>query len=115
LLRASEFRLVYWSGRRLASNNFVAFALPNGRAVSRFGMSLKSSPGERASSVTRNRVRRRVREILRRCRAQIPAGWDIVLHPKAAVGEANFAALEAEILRLFAKGLSTPSSQGNKG
>ncbi len=106
LLRSSDFRAVYRSGRRLASPHFVAFVLPNGRPHSRFGLSIKGVPKGRGAAVARNRIKRRVREILRRCRAEIPAGWDIVLHPKPAAGTRDFAALEAEVVRLFAKGLS---------
>jgi len=51
-------------------------------------------------------MKRRAREMLRRCRAEIPAGWDIVLHPKTTVSTADFAALEAELLGMFAKGLA---------
>jgi len=51
--------------------------------------------------VVRNRIRRRVREILRRNRAYIPEGWDIVIHPRRSVAEAPFAPLEAELMRLL--------------
>jgi ribonuclease P protein component len=49
----------------------------------------------------RNRIRRRVREIVRCQRQEIPAGWDIVIHPKSSVAEAPFAALTAELVRLL--------------
>ncbi len=106
LVRSSEFRAVYRSGRRLASSNFVAFVLPNGRAISRFGLSIKGAPKRGGASVLRNRMKRRVREMLRRLRAEIPAGWDIVLHPKTTAATADFAALEAEVLRMLARGLA---------
>ncbi len=106
LLRSSEFLAVYRSGRRLASPHFVAFVLPNGREHSRFGLSIKGVPRGRGAAVVRNRIKRRVREILRRRRGEIPAGWDIVLHPKPAAGTADFLALEAEVLRMFAEGVS---------
>jgi ribonuclease P protein component len=54
--------------------------------------------------VVRNRIRRRIREILRRNRTEIPSGWDIVIHPRRTVAEAPFAPLEAELVRLL-KGL----------
>ncbi len=110
LVRSSEFRAVYGLGQRLASPHFVAFVLPNGRAVSRFGLSIKASPKRWGGSVLRNRLKRRVREMLRRRRGEIPAGWDIVLHPKITVAAADFAALEAEILQMLARGLAGPSA-----
>ena len=34
-------------------------------------------------------------------RAEIPAGWDIVIHPRSSVAVAEFAALEAELMSLL--------------
>lgn len=53
----------------------------------------------------RNRIRRRVREILRLHRTEIPAGWDIVVHPRSAVARADFRALESELLGLLRSAL----------
>ena len=66
--------------------------------TSRFGVSVKKALG---SAVVRNRIRRRIREILRRNRTEIPSGWDIVIHPRRSVAEAPFAPLEAELFRLL--------------
>jgi ribonuclease P protein component len=66
--------------------------------ASRFGISVKKALG---GAVARNRIRRRIREILRRNKTEIPTGWDIVIHPKAAVARAEFAPLEAELVRLL--------------
>jgi ribonuclease P protein component len=49
----------------------------------------------------RNRIRRRLREIARLHREELPAGWDIVIHPKSSVAKAPFAALEEDFLRLL--------------
>jgi ribonuclease P protein component len=51
--------------------------------------------------VLRNRIRRRIREILRRHKTEIPSGWDIVIHPQRSVAQAPFAPLEAELVRLL--------------
>ena len=66
--------------------------------ASRFGISVKKALG---GAVIRNRIRRRIREILRRNRTEIPTGWDIVIHPRPSVAEAPFASLEAELVRLL--------------
>jgi len=68
------------------------------RGMSRFGISVKKALG---GAVVRNRIKRRVREILRCNRAEIPTGWDIVIHPKNSVARAAFAPLEAELVRLL--------------
>ena len=67
-------------------------------SVSRFGISVKKTVG---GAVVRNRIRRRIREILRRNRMEIPSGWDIVIHPRSSVAQAPFAPLEAELVRLL--------------
>ena len=127
LLRRVEFEAVYGAGQRRSSPQFSVFfrahAAPStetlgrepspagsstagrkagaareaGRA-SRFGISVKKALG---GAVVRNRIRRRIREILRRNRTEIPTGWDIVIHPKGTVARAAFAALEAELVRLL--------------
>ena len=72
--------------------------LPGRVRVSRFGISVKKALG---GAVVRNRIRRRIREILRRNRTEIPSGWDIVIHPRRSVAQAPFAPLEAELVRLL--------------
>jgi ribonuclease P protein component len=121
LLKRVEYEAVYGAGQRRSSPQFSVFfraqtALPNaaigretpregfavgalaaGRA-SRFGISVKKALG---GAVVRNRIKRRIREILRRNRTEIPSGWDIVIHPKSTVARAAFAPLEAELVRLL--------------
>jgi len=136
LLRRPEFEAVYGAGRRRSSPQFTLFfgsqrALTASRSLgapaadlaqrelvpsaatetrgagqgsrSRFGISVKKAIGP---AVVRNRIRRRIREILRRNQTEIPAGWDIVIHPRGSVAEAPFAPLEAELLSLL-KSLGT--------
>lgn len=121
LLKRAEYEAVYSAGQRRSSSQFSVFfrartVLPNetmGREPaqddssiqapaaelpSRFGISVKKALG---GAVVRNRIRRRIREILRRNRTEIPAGWDIVIHPKSTVARAEFAPLEAELVRLL--------------
>jgi len=122
LLKRVEYEAVYGAGQRRSSPQFSVFyrahaALPNeaigreppregfssAKAVSasrasRFGISIKKALG---GAVVRNRIRRRIREILRRNRTEIPTGWDIVIHPRSTTAQAAFAPLEAELLRLL--------------
>ena len=98
LLRRAEFDAVYRDGRRRAGRHFAVFARPNGLAHSRSGISVKRALG---GAVVRNRIRRRIREILRLHRTEIPAGWDMVVHPRSTVATAEFAALAAELLSLL--------------
>jgi ribonuclease P protein component len=66
--------------------------------VSRFGWSVKKGLG---SAVRRNRIRRRLREIVRLHRHEIASGWDIVIHPRSSAASEEFSALTQELLRLL--------------
>jgi ribonuclease P protein component len=97
-VRRGEFDAVYRAGKRRSSSHFTVFFRANQLPVSRFGFSIKKALGE---AVVRNRIRRRIREIVRCHRAEIPVGWDIVIHPKSSVGRAEFAALTGDLVRLM--------------
>lgn len=96
-MRRGEFDAVYRAGKRRSSANFTLFFRANQLPHSRFGFSIKKALG---GAVVRNRIRRRMREIVRCHRGEIPAGWDIVVHPRNAVAKAEFSALTADFLRL---------------
>ena len=49
----------------------------------------------------RNRIKRRMREALRRHVDLLPAGFDLIFHPRRSVLTLEFAQLEAEILRIL--------------
>ena len=100
LVQKSEFDLVYRAGKRRSSSHFTIFVRASGQPISRFGFSIKKALG---GAVVRNRIRRRLREMVRRHRQEIPAGWDIVIHPKNKVATAEFAALAEELVRLLKK------------
>ena len=123
LLKRPEYEAVYGAGQRRSSPQFSVFfrartaspapetpgagspaeALAKAGPASRFGISVKKALG---GAVVRNRIRRRIREILRRNKAYIPKGWDIVIHPRPSVARAPFAPLEAELVRLL-RGIAT--------
>lgn len=97
-MRRSDFEAVYRNGLRRSSGQFVAFCRATGGARSRFGISIKKVLG---GAVVRNRMRRRIREILRQHSSEIPSGWDIVIHPRRSVARASFAPLAAELMSLL--------------
>ena len=97
-MRRGEFDAVYRAGKRRSSSHFTVFFRANQMPVSRFGFSIKKALG---GAVVRNRIRRRLREIVRGHRAEIPTGWDVVVHPKGSVARAEFSGLRADLLRLL--------------
>ena len=104
LLARGEFDAVYEGGRRRASKQFLVFYRRREATASssRFGISVKKALG---GAVVRNRLKRRIREILRLHRQEIATGWDIVIHPRRSVATAPFAPIERELLDLLASAL----------
>ncbi len=64
----------------------------------------------------RNRIKRRMREALRRHVDMLPAGCDLILHPRRSVLTAEFAKLEAEVVRILsqakAEAVRKPAASG---
>jgi ribonuclease P protein component len=108
LAHKAEFDAVYREGRRRSSREFAIFVRANGLPVSRFGWSIKKALG---TAVRRNRIRRRLREIVRLHRREIAGGWDVVIHPRASVATADFAALTAELMKLLPREKAAPQSK----
>jgi ribonuclease P protein component len=104
-MRRAEYDAVYREGRRRSSREFTLFLRPNGLDSSRFGWSIKKALG---NAVRRNRIRRRLREILRLHRQEIAPGWDIVIHPRSSAATAEFSALQAELLKLMPASAKLP-------
>jgi ribonuclease P protein component len=89
---------VYDEGRRQSAALCTLFARPNGLLQSRFGV---TTPARLGKAVLRNRLKRRLREVFRRHRAELPGGWDILVNPRGGVAKVPFRTLEREVLRLF--------------
>jgi ribonuclease P protein component len=106
LVRRVEYDAVYREGRRRSSREFAVFLRPNGMELSRFGWSIKKALG---NAVKRNRMRRRIREIIRLHRQEIAPGWDIVIHPRSSVATAEFSALEEELMKLMPRTAPAPT------
>lgn len=98
LVRRGEFDAVYRAGKRFSSSHFTVFVRRNELAQNRFGFSIKKALG---GAVVRNRIRRRVREMVRCHRQEIPTGWDFVIHPKGSVAKAEFGVLTEELVRVL--------------
>ena len=98
LVRRIEYESVYRGGRRRSSPQFVVFFRPNETGRSRFGISVKKALG---GAVVRNRIRRRIREILRLHTSEITPGWDVVIHPRASVARKDLSLLAAEFTNLL--------------
>ena len=100
LLKHADFERVYQQGRRHFSPSMTVFFLEREAAGGpRVGLTVGKVLG---GSVTRNRIKRRMREAIRRHLLPLTANVDVVINPKKAASALETLKLEAEIERAFA-------------
>ncbi|MDR0889752.1 MAG: ribonuclease P protein component [Oscillospiraceae bacterium] len=85
-----EFRRLYHRGNTAGNRLLVFYSRRNGQKCNRVGVTVSAKLGK---AVTRNRVRRRLREIYRLHEAQFKPGYDMVVVARSAAVRADFAAL----------------------
>ncbi|MDQ3262141.1 MAG: ribonuclease P protein component [Myxococcota bacterium] len=71
-----EFLKVQDRGFKVTAEPLLGLALKNELGVTRLGITVSSKVG---NAVVRTRIRRRLREIFRRRRSELPVGLDVVL------------------------------------
>lgn len=111
LVRRAEYDAVYREARRRSSREFTVFLRPNNLDLSRFGWSIKKALG---NAVWRNRIRRRLREIVRLHRQEIAPGWDIVIHPRSSAATAEFAPMAQELMKLLPRAATAQEAGGKR-
>ena len=100
LLKHADFQAVYKNGRKHFSGNMTAFYRQTDRAAGpRVGFTVGKVLG---GAVVRNRIRRRMRAVVRRHLSELARPLDLVLHPRKSVLTLDFAQLDKEIGIVFA-------------
>ena len=96
-LRTSrEFAAVRRTGRGISDRLLVLISMPNGLRVTRFGFSIGKRVG---NAVTRNRIKRRLREALQI--NEIEEGWDLVVIARKDSSSAHFRDIMDSISKLL--------------
>ncbi len=125
LRKHAEYQRVYKKGRKQFSRQMSYFyALrafenatgaapgPQAREVERVGPRVGLTVGKvLGKAVDRNRIKRRMREAVRKHIGHITFPVDIILHPRKSVKEMKFPELEREVGQVFAAIQSTLQKQ----
>jgi ribonuclease P protein component len=104
LRKHADYQLTYKRGRKQFAKNMAYFhaVRPDDRrsdtAGARVGLTVPKALGK---AVDRNRIKRRMREAVRRNLGLLSAPLDVILHPRRVVIEMEFAALEREVGVIF--------------
>jgi ribonuclease P protein component len=106
LIRKGDFKRVFEAGRKFSSKYLVIYAMPGGLDLMRLGLAVSKKTG---SAVTRNRIKRRLRESVRRQLAVRPLKYDVVMVARTAAADAVFSDLDAVVAKTFA-GLSNENN-----
>jgi ribonuclease P protein component len=99
LRRRADYLRCYRTGRRRHGALAILYFVPNQLGHPRLGITASRKVGP---AVVRQRIKRRIKEVYRRWkdRDRLPA-MDLVVHLKPEARQADFDALQAELLRLF--------------
>jgi ribonuclease P protein component len=105
----TQFKLVYDKGRSWAAREIVLKTLPNGLDSTRYGLTVSRHVGK---AVIRNKIKRRLREILRQ--ENLPAGWDIIIIARNPAASADYSNLGKSVDKLLNRaGLILGEHEGN--
>ncbi len=86
------------TGRKAASENFIAFTKENERDFSRLGVVVSKEVGP---ATCRNRIKRKCREFFRLNKHRIKGGYDIVILAKKRCHAIKYADVKEELERIF--------------
>ena len=94
LQKRADFLRVQHGGLRYTTPRFVVLSMPSPLGTRRFGVTVSTKVGD---SVTRNLVKRRLREIYRRNRGRWAEGIDIVVIARRDAASTGYSELEADL------------------
>ena len=105
LHRHADYQRVYKATRKQFASLMTYFAVARTPAFThRHGPRVGLTAGRvLGNAVERNRIKRRMRAAVRQNLSHLTIDVDLVLHPKRAVLETEFASLTADIRRIFLK------------
>lgn len=97
LKKSRQFKRVVEGGDREKLETITVFKLPKKEGFTRIGISVSRKAG---GSVERNRIKRRLREALRKNASLLPEKEDIVIIAGRKCLEADFEKIEEDVRKL---------------
>ena len=94
------FRRLYYMGASAGHRYLAVYCRRNRLEHNRVGLTVSAKLG---NAVTRNRIRRRLREIYRAQESGLKCGWDLVIVARGAAVDAEFAVLARAFAALTAR------------
>ena len=98
LLKHADFERVYKQGKRVFSSHMTVFYLRRAEGGARVGFTVGRILG---AAVSRNRIKRRLREAVRLKRPLLEAAVDVVINPKRSTLTVDFPAVLQDVSRAF--------------
>jgi ribonuclease P protein component len=100
LQKHADYRSVYSKAKKRQSSSMSWFLAPRSGDLDgpRVGLTAGKALGK---AHERNRIKRRMREVIRRHIELLPQGFDLVLHPRRSVLTIEFTKLDAEVVRIL--------------
>lgn len=96
----SHFRYIYSHGKSYSNSNLVLYYIRNKKNINRLGLSVSKKVG---NSVTRNRIRRLVRENYRLNKESFKVGYDFVFIARTQSAKSDFNGIRNSIFYLMKK------------
>jgi len=100
LKKNREFKQVYSYGKSIASSYLVLYWYPNDGAKNRYGFSISKKIGK---AVVRNKLKRRLKEIIRHKENKVKTGYDIIIIARKHVNRLEFQRLRKDLIKLYKK------------
>jgi len=100
LKKNSDFRRLYAKGQSAVTPCLVLYCRRNRLGVNRVGFTVSTKLG---GAVRRNRIRRRLREVVRLNGPALRCGWDLVLVARSRCADAPWDSLNAAYLQACEK------------
>ncbi len=100
LTKPREFSVLYHHGSKEVGKHLVIYYLKKNQAVNRFGFIVSKKVG---NAVVRNRIKRKLREIVRHHPVMHQKGFDMVLIARSNCVDADYQRIAADAHALFAR------------